>query len=136
MFFWHHSHRAFITFSIDAVRNRVFSSARKRFARGWTFVRLEVSAEQEIAMYNFFVEQLERRVPFNFVGSYALFFRPIDSRGRAYFCSQLVTEALRAGGALRDVASYAVSPASLYAVLHTRRSDFVRVVDTENPVLE
>ena len=87
-------------------------------------------------MYNFFVEQLERRVPFNFLDSYALFFRPLNSRGQAYFCSQLVTDALRAGGVLEGVASYAVSPASLYSILHARRGEFTSVLDTENPVLE
>jgi len=135
MFFWHHRQRAFVTFSIDAVRNRVFSSSRKRFKRGWTFVRLEVSEEQEIDMYNFFVEQLQRRAPFNRVGLYSVLFRPIDSHGTSWFCSQLVTAALQAAGTLAGVRAHAVSPATLYSLLHRRRADFTDVLDTDNPVL-
>ena len=135
MFFWHHSLRTFVTFSIDAVRNRVFSSTRKRFSRGWSFVRLEVTEAQEIDMYNFFVEQLQRRVPFNRVGMYAVLVRPIDTHGSAWFCSQLVTAALQAAGCLRSVRAHTISPATLYSVLHRRRADFGEVTDTDNPVL-
>lgn len=136
LMFWDASDRMFNTFSIDVVRNRVFSSRRKRFQRGWTFVRLHVTAAQELAMYNFFVHHMQRRTPFNRRGSYALLFRPVQPSPLAFTCSHLAAAALRAAGFLLDVPGYTVSPASLHALVLGRRHEFRFTIETSNPTTE
>jgi len=132
-FFYDHDRRTFVTFSVDAARNRVFSSDRKRFSRGWTFVRLRVSADEELAMYNFLVRQEQAGARFNAHGARLVLIRPVDTRDGSFFCSQLVVAAFQAAGLLAHVRPYAVSPAALYALVHAEWSADVRV-ESENPV--
>jgi hypothetical protein len=136
VFFWNRQQRSYITFSVDALRDRVFYSARKRFSRGWSFVRLRITPEAEIAMYNFFLAQLESGARFNCLGSYAVLFRPIDLGPGSYFCSQLVVAALHAAGYFAGIRDYATSPAALHALLHRRSDEFLelRHLGNENPV--
>ena len=119
MFFWHERAQTFITFSVDAHQQHVYASTMKQFERGWRFLRLTVTAEQECIMYNFLYDHAVRETPFNRVGAYALFFRPIDTGERAFFCSQLDVTALQHAGFLHGIRPYATSPAALYDLIHT-----------------
>ncbi len=135
--FYNHVQRTFVTFSIDARRNHVFASTRKLFRRGWSFVRVRVTAAQEVRMYDFFLQLVRDKVAYDPVGPYASLIRPIDNGGHVYFCSQLAVAALQVGGFLANVRAYAVTPAGLHAiVMHRRRGEFADVVETPNPVLE
>jgi len=136
-FFWHARTRSFITFSTDSVRGRVFSSSCKTFRRGWTFVRLHVTAAQELAAFNFFLKHMRLRTPFDRRGRYAILFRPVRPAPLAYMCSTLVADALHAAGFLRDVPAHTVSPAALHALLMTRHgSEFAFTLETTNPTME
>jgi hypothetical protein len=117
VFFWNHLQREYISFSIDAGRDCVFLSSRKRFRRGWLFHRIVVDATQERAMYDFFVEQLAKQTRFDYVGAYALFFRPIDTGPDNWFCSKLVVAALHRARLLLGARAHATSPAALYALV-------------------
>lgn len=130
VFFWNNLQKDFISFSIDAVRNQVFMSERKLFRRGWLFQRISVTAAEEIAMYNFFLEQLARHATFDYIGSYALLFIPVNTGNTLWFCSKLVVAALHRAGLLKGIRSYATSPASLY----TLASRHLTGVATTNPV--
>ena len=129
VFFWNHLQRDFVSFSIDAGRDSVFLASRKQFRRGWIFRRLVVTAEQEIVMYDFFVNELARQAPFDTVGSYAVLFIPIDTGTNAWFCSKLVTAALQRAGFLPCVRPYATSPAALYRMV----CRYLAGEDTSNP---
>lgn len=135
MFFWHQYGRYFITFSIDAHADRVWVSTKKTFSRGWRFVRLRVSREREMVMYNFFVAQVAAGKPFNGFGSYMLFVRPIDTQEDSWFCSQLDVAALQRAGFLEGVAPHATTPAELYRLIMTRAEFASLREETENPVV-
>ena len=117
MFFWSETEQTFVTISVDAYQQRVFRSTQKEFRHGWTFVELQVSHDEELAMYNFLSEQMRQQRPFNTVGAYALFFCPIATDGQSWFCSQLDVAALQHAGMLRDVQPHATSPADLHRLL-------------------
>ena len=134
VFFWHHATLDFLTYSTDAGRGGVFATSQKRFRRGWTFLRLEVSAAQETTAYRFLARHAARHTPFNRLGSYLALFRPVDVGHTAFFCSQLVISALHAAGYLRDVPAHGVTPAGLETLLRRRRGEFRAMRDITNPV--
>lgn len=117
MFFWNQRQQSFVTFSVDAHQRHVHYSTRKQFGRGWTFVRLTVSRDQERTMYEWLARQALARAPFNQLGAMLLFLRPIDTGGHAWFCSQLVVVALQQAGFLLHVRPEAVHPAGLLDLL-------------------
>ena len=132
MFFWNQLQRTFVTFSVDAYHRRVFSDTQKEFARGWTFLRIAVTPRQEATMYDFFMEQVRMRKPFNQMGAYLLFLRPTDIGERAWFCSQLDVAALQRAGFLAGIAPFSTGPAKLYTLIKSR-AEF-DVLETPNPV--
>jgi len=134
MFFWNEHQQTFITYSVDAYAKRVFADTKKQFSRGWTFLRVPVTREQEVGMYEFFVAQLAAAKPFNSFGAYMLFFRPIDqAEEQSWFCSQLDVAALQRAGFLHGVPPHATSPAALYRLMK-ERAEFSDVLETDNPV--
>ena len=135
MFFWNQHQQTFVSFSVDAYAKRVWATPKKEFRRGWQFIRLEVTRQQELAMYEFFVAQLAAGKPFNSFGAYMLFFRPIDTLEDAWFCSQLDVAALQRAHFLHGVAPHATSPAELYRLLTTRAEFAAITEETDNPVV-
>jgi hypothetical protein len=134
MFFWNEHQGTFITFSVDAYAKRVCADTKKQFSRGWTFLRIPVTREQEVAMYEFFVAQVAAAKPFNSFGAYMLFFRPVDqAEEQSWFCSQLDVAALQRAGFLRGVPPHATSPAALYRLMKDR-AEFADALETDNPV--
>ena len=131
LMFYNAMHSEFVTFSIDAEANRVWARTRKLFRRGWTFVRLEISAAQECAMYEFLGDHVRRHTPYDALGAYASIVRPIDNHHTSFFCSQLAAAALQAGGLLRNMRDYAITPAALYSLIHT----LPNASESTNPVL-
>ena len=120
--FWCRSAASYYTFSVDAKHNRVFFLERKRFSRGWTFVRMRVSAAEERSAYEFLRAAERSRTPFNRLGAYLVPLRPIapsssSSSSRGFFCSQLVVAALQAAGLLSGVQPHAVSPVGVERLL-------------------
>ena len=114
--FWCRSAASFYTFSVDATHNRVFFASRKRFSRGWAFVRMRVSAAEERAAYEFLRTTARARTHFNRLGAYLVPLRPLGS-SRGFFCSQLVVAALQAAELLPGVQPHAVSPAGVERLL-------------------
>jgi len=144
LFFWDAAAGTSRTYSVDASRRCVFTEPMKDFGSiGWTFVRLDVSAEQEIAMCSFLKSQLG--APFSsraygifcvpsFV--YTLFGSsatsdPSSSEQRSWFCSELVVAACQQANMLRGLDGGATSPGSLYRALflepETVRASFAPV---------
>ena len=131
MFFWNQMQKKFVSFSVDAYRRQVFPDDRKEFkCSGWTFQRLTVTAAQEIAMYEFLAEQVRRGAHFNQIGAYLLCFRPTDTGGRSWFCSQLATAALQHAGFLRNVTPHSVYPGHLYEII--KNSGQFTILETED----
>ena len=130
MFFWHQGEQTFVTFSVDSHQAQVHYTTQKEFKYGWTFLRLEVTQEQERSMYEFLHAQLGK--PFNMLGATLLFFRPINTGHHTWFCSQLDTAALQVGGLVPHLRPEAVSPASLMRAL--LGCGEVPVLQSEHPV--
>ena len=86
-------------------------------------------------MYHFFRAQLAAGKPFNSLGAYLLFFRPVDTMEESWFCSQLDVAALQRAGFLEGVQPHATSPAELHRLLVTRAEFRGRSEETDNPVL-
>jgi len=134
MIFWNQMQGAFVTVSVDSYRRHVFAETRKEFkCKGWIFQRITVTAQQEIAMYEFLVEQVQQRRHFNQVGAYSIWLRPTDTGGRSWFCSQLATATLQHAGYLRNVVPYSVYPGDLFTLV--ANSPHMTVLTTkENPI--
>lgn len=128
LFFWDAAARTSRTYSVDASRKCVFTEGMKDFGSiGWTFVRLDVSMEQELAMCAFLQSQLG--APFS-SRAYGIFCvpsfvydvcaLPCLNRARthtSWFCSELVTAACQQAGMLRSLDAGSSSPGSLYRAL-------------------
>lgn len=93
--FWDEVHKQYYTFSVDTKR-AVHVYDRKQFYEGWDFIELNVTEACELSIYNFLIAQLGKTM--NTSGQLMALFWPIDSYGRQWFCSELVTAALQAGG--------------------------------------
>jgi hypothetical protein len=132
MFFWNQMQQTFVTFSVDAHQQHVHYSTQKQFGRGWTFLRLTVSRQQERAMYDFLAEQAVHQKPFNWLGAMLLFVRPVPTGDRTWFCSQLDVAALQQAGLLMHVRPEATYPSQLLDLLE--RSGEVPVMRTTHPV--
>jgi len=75
------------------------SDIRVYMREGWRFYYVPCSAERERAVRAFFVDAVARKAAFNTRGMSLLsMVMPQSGEGQAYFCSELVSEALRAGG--------------------------------------
>jgi hypothetical protein len=85
----------YYTFSVDNARPvHVYDS--KSFRAGWDFVKISVTEQQELAMYNFCVAQLG--LPLNATGQLTILFMSYSGGGRSWFCSELATAMLEAAG--------------------------------------
>lgn len=110
----------YYTFSVDNARPvHVYDS--KSFRAGWDFVKLNVTEMQELAMYNFCVAQLG--LPLNVTGQLTILVVSYSGGGRSWFCSELATAMLEAGG-LIDYSAWpgvdrpsAAAPHNLYDYL-------------------
>jgi len=132
LFFWNQQQQTFVTFSVDAHQQHVHFATTKQFQRGWTFLRLTVSQQQERDMYEFLAAEAAAERPFNWLGAMLLFLRPVDTGGQSWFCSQLVVAALQRAGLLAGVRPEATSPSHVLELL--KRSAPVPVLETPHPV--
>jgi len=114
-FYWDNSRGTFVTISVTQERG-VHAYDKKRFRRGWTFLRLPVARWQELAVIRFLWRQVGK--PLNKRGMFSLFSPvPHSGEGDAFFCSELCVAALQYAGLLRGVCAEATSPAALADVL-------------------
>lgn len=132
LFFWNQRQQAFVTFSVDAHQQHVHYATTKKFQHGWTFLRLTVTQQQELDMYEFLAGEAAAERPFNWLGAMLLFLRPIDTGGASWFCSQLVVAALQRAGLLPGVRPEATSPSQVLELLE--RSASVPIVRSLQPV--
>ena len=118
LLFWDAAARASRTYSVDASRRCVFTEPMKEFGSvGWSFVRIEVSYEQEQEVRTFLDAQLGK--PFS-TRAYGIFCMPgacASSSGDSWFCSELVVAALQAGNMLLALERGQTSPGTLYRAL-------------------
>lgn len=132
-FFWDQALATFVTFTVDAHHQVVHCNAQKQFRRGWRFLRLTVTQDQEQRMYAFLRGQADAARPFNWLGALLLLFAwPVDTGTSAWFCSQLDVAALHAAGLLLHLRPEATSPAGLLDAL--LRTGEVHVAETTSPV--
>lgn len=124
----------FVTVSTDMTRGVHVMSRKKHAARGWHFLCLIVSEEQEVAIYNFLIRQVGKE--FSRAGIVGLYFRPVDTIGYTWFCSSLALEALRAGGLCVDWPreAYKVPPHELYEYLTSKSYEGTCITLSCNPV--
>lgn len=130
LFFWRQADDCFETISVDANQREVFADRQKQFSYGWTFLRLQVTQQQERRMYTWLRAQLGK--PFNMPGALMLFVRPVPTWGTSWFCSQLGVAALQAAGFFADVQPEAVNPAQLMHMLQTAGE--MPVLESTHPV--
>ncbi len=98
---------------------------RKRFSRkSWVFRSLACSEEQFFKMYDFCRAERERKALFNYLGYFtswlplpfsinSSFYHRFNLKPR-YFCSQIVTRALKEGELLDDSVSESIHPNDLF----------------------
>jgi hypothetical protein len=101
--FWDALRKTYVTFSVDSA-HPVHVLSTKGFRAGWSFVQLDLTEREEIAVYNFCVAQLGK--PLNTAGQLWIFLKPVSGRGNSVFCSELVVQALESAG----LVDYAVWP--------------------------
>lgn len=118
---WDDEKRLYYTFSVDSLRS-VHVFERKEFQEGWDFLELQVTEACELRIYNFLVAQLGKQM--NSSGQLMALFFPLDSGGARWFCSELVTAALEAGGVI-DFAEW-VDVDGPYAVVMHQLYDYLR----------
>lgn len=112
--FWDCELRQYYTFSVDTKRPvHVFD--RKSFERGWDWLALYVTEQSELRIYNFLVAQLGKTM--NASGQLTALFCPLDSGGERWFCSELVTAALQAGGVI-DFSTWETADGPYGVVMH------------------
>jgi hypothetical protein len=123
-----------VTISTDFDRGVHVMSRKKFAARGWHFLCLLVTAEQELAMYNFLIDQVGKG--FSRIGILGLYLRPVDTLGYTWFCSPLMLEALRAGGLCLDWPreAYKVPPHELHEYLTSKSFEGTCIELSCNPV--
>ena len=117
LLFWDEAAQHSRTYSVDASRRCVFTEGLKTFAVGWTFVRVDVTREQECAMRAFLDEQLGK--PFS-ARAYGLFCVPasvLGTSGTDWFCSELVVAALQHARLLLSINAASVAPGDVYRAL-------------------
>lgn len=136
--FWAHEERASITYSVDATRGVVFCARMKQFANeGWTFMRFDVTRDQEMAADRFLRAQIGR--PFN-RGVYGIFCFGTASPGgtggpgKSWYCAELVVAALQAMGLLRDIDAATVTPGLLYELIVASRAELRVTEDVRHVV--
>jgi len=111
-------------FSITA-DSHVFLYRGKRFSRSeWDFFSVAVQPHKYAAMYAFARAQVGK--PFNTWGFYTSVLGGFwgDGAKESYFCSELITHALQAGGMLSEYTPHRMTPGSLATALegHTSRT--------------
>ena len=129
----------YVTISTDFGRG-VHLVSRKSFAkRGWRWVTIMCTEQQEVAMYNFCIEQVLARKGFSRSGVIGLYTMPIDNGGETWFCSELVLATLRAGGLTQSWPRFphTVKPHELYEYIANSYTDTTTIVHDEdvNPAL-
>lgn len=132
LLFWNEKQSTFVTFTVNSYYSTVLYDTRKQFSRGWRFYRIETDAQREAAMYDFLVEEYRARTPFNQWGALALYVRPIDAGGRAWFCSELVVAALQRANYALSLRAHATGPAALMHSLE-HSSEFAELTISANP---
>ena len=95
LYFWDELRKQYYTFSVND-RMPVYVEHKTHFRKGWRFVRLGVTEQQEVLVHNFCVAQLGKEL--NTAGQHWLLISPVSGGGRTWFCSELATAALEAAG--------------------------------------
>lgn len=132
IFFWNQMQQTHVTFSVDAHQKEVHYSTEKQFGDGWTFIRVSCTMDQERIMYDFLAAEAMARKPFNWTGAMTLFFRPIDTGGTSWFCSQLCVAAMQKAGFLLGIKPEAVYPALLLDLL--KRATNMTILESQHPI--
>lgn len=133
--FWHDRVHASLTIDVTGDRGCVFEASMKTFSRrGWQFVRVVVSREQELDALAFMRAQLGK--PLNDAGANAFLCSGAGESGadEAYFCSELVARTLQEIGYLRDTPAAAFSPGSLFERLLDARGGVPARLDAHHVV--
>ena len=129
---WDDDNDTFITWSADQERG-VHKFTRKTFARGWKFIQIDVTLEQELAVFAFLDAQVGKR--FDRMGIFWLYVWPVPSDGSRWFCSELVVAALQHGGLLRNWrAPHTVKPHELYEYMERGFIERPKALLLNNPV--
>lgn len=131
--FWIDERDQFGTFSADRERGVHYMERKAFAAKGWKWVQINVTADQERAMYNFLSGEIGK--PFATWGSLLAYIWPAPSNGMSWFCSQLTVAALQAGGLLKNWRdAHTVKPHELYEFLAVGFVERPKALLLTNPV--
>jgi len=131
MMFWNHAKRTFETISVDAHRNVVHMYDKKKFRKGWTFYRLKVEKWQEITIYMFSQEQVNK--PVNKSGMDALLLTQllpaaaVSGNEQSWFCAELCVATLKHANLFYAERPETMLPGRLRNLIETtHEADFFR----------
>lgn len=93
--FWDEIEKSYVTFTVDS-KHAVHVENRKQFTAGWDFIELLVTEKQELEVFNFYIDQLNK--PLNVRGQLMLFIWPRSGNGDSWFCTEIIVAALAHAG--------------------------------------
>jgi len=123
LLFWDAEHEASVTVDVNGDRGHVFEAPMKEFSRrGWTFVRLRVTADEEMRALAYLRRQINKKMNTGTTW-FACGGSAKSGNEETFFCSELVVRTLQHLGYMHDVRAETMSPGSLFDYLITENRE-------------